>query len=415
MKGTGKLLFGTMGIAGIYTVLRDGLGALPALIGSGVSIPGVAFGIYNSPMMLAVGYLVGTGAMVVWFAGAVLGSFGIITGANALGLWDIAAGSGIKASLGMGLMMGSGIAVILKEAVGSFLRHRRAQTAEDARDTAEGPAGGYPRLALPKPMAIIGLAAVALILCFALQLGVIPAVIVVLFALITCAMSAQSVGQSGIDPMEIFGLIVLLLVAICSSIPQVQLFFVAAVIAVACGLTGDVMNDFQAGRLLKTSPQAQWTGQAIGGILGAFVAVGVLMALVAAYGTAAFGPSGTFVSAQATVVATMVAGIPSIPAFLVGLIAGLGLYLLGFPAMMLGLGVYLPFYLSASGFAGAVVKMAVDGAAKVKAKHQTEDERHASKAKHDLNGMLVASGLLGGESIIGVVLALITAAGALGL
>ena len=97
-------------------------------------------------------------------------------------------------------------------------------------------------------------------------------------------MSAQSVGQTGIDPMEIFGLIVLLAVAAVSDVPQVQLFFVAGIVAVACGLAGDVMNDFHAGHVLGTSPKAQWIGQAIGAVVGALVSVAVMAVLVGAYG-----------------------------------------------------------------------------------------------------------------------------------
>ena len=172
------------------------------------------------------------------------------------------------------------------------------------------------------------------------------AIAIVLLSFVTAVMSAQSVGQSGIDPMEIFGLIVLLFVAAFSRTTQVQLFFVAGIIAVACGLAGDVMSDFKTGQIIGTDPRTLWVGQAIGALLGAVVAVAVMVALVAAYGTDAFGPEGTFISAQANVVATMVAGIPSIPAFAAGLAGGTILYCLGIPAMMLGLGVYLPFYMS---------------------------------------------------------------------
>ena len=73
-----------------------------------VADSGVAFGIYCSPMLLAVGYLVGVGAVVTWIAGALFANFGLIGGAsNAPGLWDIATGQGIVSSLGMGLMMGA--------------------------------------------------------------------------------------------------------------------------------------------------------------------------------------------------------------------------------------------------------------------------------------------------------------------
>ena len=77
-------------------------------------IPGVAFGIYNSPMLLAVGFLVGTGAVAVWFAGALLANFGIVVGGSSAGLWDVASGQGIVSSLGMGVMMGAGVGVICK-------------------------------------------------------------------------------------------------------------------------------------------------------------------------------------------------------------------------------------------------------------------------------------------------------------
>ncbi len=173
-------------------------------------------------------------------------------------------------------------------------------------------------------------------------------------------MSAQSCGQTGIDPMEIFGLIVMLIVAAFAQLAQVKLFYIAGIVAVACGLAGDVMNDFKAGAVLGTNPRAQWVGQAIGGIVGALVAAAVMVALVTAYGPDAFGPDKSFVAAQASVVATMVSGIPSVPWFAGGFIAGIVMYWLGIPAMMIGLGVYLPFYMSLTAFLGSCVKLAYD-------------------------------------------------------
>lgn len=129
-----------------------------------------------------------------------------------------------------------------------------------------------------------------MIVAIALDLGPVPAVIVTLFTFVTTIMSAQSCGQTGIDPMEIFGLIVMLIVAAFAQLAQVKLFFIAGIVAVACGLAGDVMNDFKAGAVLGTNPRAQWVGQAIGGIVGALVAAAVMVALVTAYGPDAFGP-----------------------------------------------------------------------------------------------------------------------------
>ena len=418
---TGKKLFGSMALAGIYTALRDWFGMIPAMLFGSVSIPGVAFGIYNSPMLLAVGFLVGTASVVVWFVGAIIGNFGIIVGGSGLGLWDTATGQGITASLGMGAMMGCGIGVILKNILPKAIGLIKAASASPAPLKPTTPAAAVQpesrkrRMRWTAGAIALAVAAVALLLCFGLRLDPLASAIVVLLAWVTTAMGAQSVGQTGIDPMEIFGLIVLLIVAAASNVAQVQLFFVAGVIAVACGLAGDVMNDFKAGHVLGTDPKAQWIGQAIGGVLGALVAVAVLFVLVSAYGADAFGTQGTFVAAQASVVATMVSGIPSVPAFAIGLIAGCTLYLLGLPVMMLGLGIYLPFYMSLTAFLGAMAKVGYDAVCKRRRAKLPADEASDRKKEQEETGLVAASGLLGGESVVGVLVAFASVAMGLGL
>jgi uncharacterized oligopeptide transporter (OPT) family protein len=452
-------LFGAMGVAGLYTFLRDWLSVLPTLLFNNIGIPGVAFGIYNSPMLLAVGFLVGTTAVVVWFAGALLGNFGIIVGGTALNLWDLPSAQNIVTSLGMGVMMGAGAGVILKILLpGLRLFRPKDNSAGDAELSLRSPQHdkgnaqnlelqtGKPdaRFSLRSPQHDKGqsqscspttskrgsaaaitlvMAAVATLLCFALELGPLPSLAVVAMAWLTCAMSSQSVGQTGIDPMEIFGLIVLLLIAAFANTTLVQLFFVAAVIAVACGLAGDVMNDFKAGQIIGTNPRAQWLGQAVGGVLGALTAVAVMVVLLQAYGPDAFGIQGSFVCAQASVVSTMISGIPSPEAFAVGLGAGLVLTVLGAPAMMLGLGIYLPFYLSFSAFLGAMAKLLYDflarrrgnrsARASAQASNRAAQEKSIHQKSVEQTGLVIASGLLGGESIVGVLVALAAVAMAL--
>lgn len=387
---TGRRLFGSMGIAGLWCVARDALGIIPSMVLQ-LPIPGVSFGIYNSPMLLSVGFLVGGIGVAFWFAGAVVGNFGLIVGGTTVGRWDTATAQGIVSSLGMGLMMGSGVGVVLKDIL------PKAAEVLRGRGSRSGERGSRSRL--DAGVLALMVAAAALLACIGLGFGPLVAVVVVLLSFVTTIMSAQSVGQTGIDPMEIFGLIVLLAVAVFSDVSQVQLFFVAGVVAVACGLAGDVMSDFKTGAIIGTSPRAMWVGQAIGALLGTVVAVAVLTTLASAYGTDAFGPGKLFVSAQASVVATMVSGIPSVPAFVLGLAAGIALYFLGLPAMMFGLGVYLPFYMSFSAALGALVKLAYDRICKA---------RGVDRSSSSEQGILVASGVLGGESIVGVVIALVS-------
>jgi uncharacterized oligopeptide transporter (OPT) family protein len=333
-------------------------------------------------------------------------------GGSAAGLWDVDTARGIVSSLGMGLMMGSGIATVVKDIlpkVGGIARGLTSSAGEGAGETG-GKARSLVSGNVKTDAGIFGLAAaaVAVLVCFALGLGPLPAVIVVLLTFVTTIMSAQSCGQTGIDPMEIFGLIVLLAVAALGQSTQVQLFFVAGIVAVACGLAGDVMNDFRAGHLLGTDPRAQWLGQAIGGIIGALVSAAVMVALVSAYGPDAFGPGKDFVAAQASVVATMVSGIPSVPAFVIGLAAGIALYWAKLPAMLVGLGVYLPFYMSFSSFLGALVKLAYDKVMAARHASLPEEEQRALAEKSQSAGLVVASGVLGGESIVGVIIAFVS-------
>ena len=424
---TGVKLFGSMAVAGAWCIVRDVVGAMPALAGQ-IAVPGVAFGIQNSPMRWAVGFLAGRRSIIYWAIGAAAGWLGLVALGSSVGLWDVGTAQGIASSLGMGLMMGSGAGVVVKDIAVPLVRRaaaragRKAPTADGAglalgRAGAASPVSGagpsesaadagaalaapgfVSRLITRFDAGVLGLmaASAGLIVCFALGLGPVVAVAVVALAFVTAVMSAQSVGQSGIDPMEIFGLIVLLFVAAFSAATQVQLFFVAGVIAVACGLAGDVMSDFKTGQIIGTSPRALWAGQAIGALLGAFVAAAVMLALLAAYGPHAFGTDALFVSAQANVVATMVSGIPSVPGFVAGLVAGAALYIAGIPSMMLGLGVYLPFYMSLTTVLGAVLRAVYDRVCAA---------RGVERGAADETGTVIASGVLGGESIVGVIVA----------
>lgn len=410
---TGKRLFGSMAAAGIWCALRDLAGVIPAMIGA-LPIPGVAFGIYNSPMLLSVGFLVGGAAVAFWLAGGLIANFGIIVGGSAAGLWDVANAQGIVSSLGMGLMMGSGIGVVVRDILPAAFRSAHNGRRDD--DHANAPARAFGKL--DRSVLALFVAAAALLVCLVLGLSPIACAVVVVLAFVTTIMSAQSVGQTGIDPMEIFGLIVLLVIAALGESDQVRLFFVAGVVAVACGLAGDVMSDFKTGKIIGTDPRAMWIGQAIGALIGCAVSVAVMCALLNAYGADAFGPGKLFVSAQASVVATMVSGIPSVSAFALGLVAGVALYCLGIPSMMLGLGVYLPFYMTLSASLGAAVKIAYDRVASIRNARANGDattnaNTGTDETSHEETGIIVASGVLGGESIVGVIIALASVASGL--
>ncbi|KUK66431.1 MAG: Oligopeptide transporter, OPT superfamily, partial [Mesotoga infera] len=206
---------------------------------------------------------------------------------------------------------------------------------------------------------------------------------------LTTAMAASITGQSGINPMEIFGIIILIAVKSVASLGTIEAFLVAGVVAVACGLAGDVLNDFKSGYLLKTNPRAQIVAETVGGVIGAVVSVIVLFIMFRAYG--AMGPGTELPAPQAYAVSTMVGGLPNTPAFFFGLVIGILIYLMKLPGMTLGIGMYLPMEISTAAFVGGVISFIVG----------------KTKPKSKETGMIVSSGLLGGEGITGVVLAII--------
>ena len=379
-------LFASMGVAAVFTIFRDALGKIPqTFMNSGLAGKGVLFGIWLSPMLIAVGYIIGPLYIGVWFLGAILGDFGIVLGGTNAGLWDAAAAGAIKSSLGIGLMVGTGVGIIVKGIL------PKAKEIFGPMFSKGAMSNSFINLRWA-PILMVVLAVIFTTVC---HMGVVASIITILGVWLATSMSAQIVGQTGINPMEVFGIIVLLAAKAVSSIGQTEAFLVAAVVAIACGLAGDVMNDFKAGHILHSDPKAQWLGECIGGLVGSFVTVGVFYVILTAYGPTAFGNPEMFVAPQAGAVAAMVGGIPNMTAFLIGLIAGCVLYVVNFPVMTLGLGVYLPFYLSATAFIGGALRFIVGKAA-------PEWDKKGS-------GLIIASGLLGGEAVIGVIIALIQA------
>ena len=380
-KQTGALA-GSFAVAGIWTFLRDGLAKVPAMWNFGfMQQYGSSGGLWWSPMMIAVGFLIGPATIFVWFLGAVIGDFVILMGGQMSGLLDAATASGIKSSLGLGWMVGVGLAITAKEII-----PRAKNIFGGMFNKGQGSDAIVPMRWAPVVILIL-----AVLFIFVLDLPVLAVIITLLGVWLTTAMSSQCVGQSGINPMEVFGIFVMAIAKVACNLEVTQAVFVAAIVAIAAGLTGDVMNDFKSGSILHSDPKAQWYGEFIGGVIGAVVAVGVMLVLVSAYGGSVFG-SEMFPAAQAAAVASVVGGIANVPVFFGGLIASIVIYFITPRFTMLGLGIYLPFYLSLTACLGGFIRFVV--------------EKAAPKFAAGSTGNVIASGLLAGEGFLGVVIAL---------
>ncbi len=385
-KKEARVLFSAMAFAIVFTVLRDKIGVIPpaVMLFAGGSLVAPLY-IWLSPMAAGIGAIIGPSLSLFWLFGAIfafllLAPIGITTGLFA----DLAAAELFRQNLGIGLMVGTGIAIIIRF-ITQMVKNRGKKGEEKGGDAAILFGGNM------KWVSIALMAVVVLVLSASGTIPFFAALLLIIGIYVTTQIAALLTGQTGINPMEILGILVLLLVQLFTDITIVQGFSVAAVTAIACGLAGDLMNDAKSGYLLKTDAKTQIIAEGIGGVIGAVVAVIALLVLKESFG--GFG-TDLLPAPQAKAVSAMVGGLGHVPAFIIGAVIGVILYLIGLPSATLGLGVYLPFSISSIMGIGAILYMIAG---------------RVFRKKGDIKGPtgLLASGFLGGEGITGVVIAII--------
>ncbi|MHC1692048.1 MAG: OPT/YSL family transporter [Sphaerochaetaceae bacterium] len=387
-----RWLFISLIACAVFTVFRDGIPLIPAvlvLFAGDTLIPAIS--IWVSPMAAGIGAIIGPVLSLVWLGGAVLGYLLITPVGIATGFFgDMTAANLFRQNLGIGLMVGTGLGIFIKAILDRVELYRKAKKAEG---TTQLPASAL--LTGKARWAFFGLVAlVTMVLAIGTEITLLQAVVTVVGIYLTTQLAAMLTGQTGINPMEIFGILVLLAVQLIWSPSVIASFSIAAVTAVACGLSGDMMNDLKSGYLLGTRPSAQFLVEGIGGVIGSVVAVTVLLVLKDSFG--GFG-SEYLPAPQAKAVTAMIGGLGHVPAFIAGAAIGIILYLLRIPAATLGLGVYLPISISSIMGFGALAFIAIKKVAGKPLKHVVTERTG-----------LIASGFLGGEGITGVILAIIS-------
>lgn len=202
-------------------------------------------------------------------------------------------------------------------------------------------------------------------------------------------MSSTITGQTGINPMEVFGIIVLLAIRLLVEVSDTQAFYIAAIVAIACGYAGDAMNDYKTGAILGTDPRAQFVTQFLGAFVGIFAAIFGLFVLILQYG--GVGGETGLTAAQAHSVTALVSGIGDPVVFGIALVIGALLYINGVPAMIIGIGMILSLGMATAIFLGGLVSLLV---------------KKYAKNKDAANvGNVISAGLLGGEGVAGTILA----------
>ena len=183
---------------------------------------------------------------------------------------------------------------------------------------------------------------------------------------------------------------------------------VAAVVCVACSVSGSLIQDLKAGHLLGGTPWKMELVEIISVILLAFFLMAPIIALHEAnLDTGGIG-GRALPAPQAGLMAQLAKGIVGgqMAWGLLGIGAAFGVALLLCGArspMLVAVGMYLPFETSSAIFLGGVIKWIVD--------RRTEKRSAADKLQIEEKGTLLASGLIAGEAIVGILLAVVFLAG----
>ncbi|GBC81855.1 hypothetical protein HRbin10_00968 [bacterium HR10] len=239
--------------------------------------------------------------------------------------------------------------------------------------------------------------------------AIVTTLVMLLAGLLFAAVAGYLVGLIGSSNNPISGLtlstlilagLILLGIGVSGARGVLAVLGVAAVICCAMGIAGDMMQDLKVGHLLGGTPWRMQLGEMIGVWFSALV---LTIPLVVLHKTYTIG-SEALPAPQAGLMAMMsqgiMAGQMAWPLVLMGALLAVALILLRVPSVMLiAVGMYLPFYSTAAIFVGGLFRAILDAALRRRSLAESERERVENI------GILLASGLIAGESITSIVLA----------
>jgi putative OPT family oligopeptide transporter len=445
-SGRVSVLAWAAALGGLTKLAETGLKLWPATAQSATYTTSGAIayiGTNLSPALLSVGYIVGLNIALLIFAGGVISWFIAIPIYSAFMLETDPALQALRAAgtnatdlafaiwttkiryLGVGAMLVGGIWALISMR-GSILAAVRAGlaaptasgvvVAEEERDAPmRWVLTGIAILVLP----IAGLYAVVLpTLGTPLAMTLVMVVAGFLFAAVASYM-AGLVGSSNnpvsgvtIATILFASLLLLTLLGPGAEVGPAAAILVGAVVCCAAAIGGDNMQDLKAGHLLGATPWRQQLMQAVGVLSAVLVMAPILNLLLAAYGMGAptVEHPNALLAPQATLMASVAQGVfgNSLPVGMVAVGALVAVLIIAFdellkrrqarwraPVLAVAVGVYLPLELS--------VPIAIGGAISYLIARREGAEPGKAPARA---GMLFAAGLITGEALIGIFMAI---------
>lgn len=423
-----KTVFSGLGIGAIYKFIADGFKLFPSEIEWGIKgYRGAAIGMDVLPALLGVGFIVGPQISAYMLSGAILGWLVIIpliahlgqyipqaiypasVALQELDYWGI--WSNYLRYIGAGAVAFGGILSLIKSMPLIVKTFKEAMSGLKASG-----AGGDSNLRTDTDMSMkVAIICVILLIIFIAATPIIPvgiagAILIAIFGFLFATVSARLVGLVGSSNNPVSGMtIATLLVAsiIFKAIGfdgeegMIGALLVGTVICIITAMAGDMSQDLKTGFLVGATPKKQQIGELVGVVASALVIGYILVLLNKAWG---FG-SSELPAPQASMMKLVIEGVMNgnLPWALIftGIGIGIVVELLGIQILPFAVGLYLPIHLSTPIMIGGIIRGILDSKkAKNKLSEKAADEKINS-------GVLYSSGLIAGEGIIGIVLAIL--------
>ena len=417
-----------MGFAALCKFLVDGLYVVPGAITAKISALKTELSTQVYPALIGVGYICGPKIASYMLAGGIIGWFVLIPAINLFGanailypgdvtIGELYATGGASQIwslyiryIGAGAVAAGGIISLIKSLPLIISTFR-----DSIKSLKGGSAIAPKRTSQELNMKIIlgGIAVMILLIWLlpAIPVTLLGAVIIVIFGFFFATVSSRMVGLVGSSNNPVSGMAIATLLfstMMLKATGDVGIHGMQAAIAigsviciVAC-MSGDTSQDLKTGYILGATPLKQQIGELIGTILSAFAIGGVLYLLDSAWG---FGTE-ELAAPQATLMKMIVEGVMdgNLPWTLVfiGVFIAVVIEILGIPVLPVAIGLYLPLDLSVCIMIGGLVRLFID-----KKKMASEAARKEIVNK----GILFSSGMIAGEGLVGILLAILTVAG----
>jgi putative OPT family oligopeptide transporter len=243
-----------------------------------------------------------------------------------------------------------------------------------------------------------------------LGMRLVASLAIILFAYLFVAVASRIVGMIGVSSNPTSGMTIVTLLFTAgvfyalgwtSDTHKLTALTVGTVVCVAASISGDISQDLKTGFLLGATPWKQQISEIIGAVCSAVVICYVVKILGTdpETGGSIFGTAAV-PAPQATLMKTMIDGVLSgnLPWELIltgAAIAGAAA-IMGLPALPFAVGLYLPLATMAPVFVGGVIRYFVE-------ERLTGDDEAKQKRKEQ--GVLFGSGLIAGEGVMGVLIA----------